>query len=134
MTTAYDTIEIARTVLIYIGIPNRNQHKMAVNINSRALANVFNMEFKFLRKKLVMIPIAALLNMMMMTLNWNTDAKESRVKAPKRLPWQSSIPALHTIESTYMKTFWTYILTPAPTPFNRYSLYTPAKHEHNVCK
>jgi hypothetical protein len=33
-----------------------------------------------------------------------------------------------------MKTFWTNILTPAPSPFSRYSLYTPAKHEHNVCK
>jgi len=26
------------------------------------------------------------------------------------------------------------MLTPAPSPFSRYSLYTPAKHEHNVCK
>jgi len=58
---------------------------MAVNINSRALANVFKMEFKFFRKKLVIMPIAALLHMMMMTLNWNTDAKESRVNAPMRL-------------------------------------------------
>jgi hypothetical protein len=58
---------------------------MAVNINSRELANVFKMEFKFFRKKLVIMPIAALLHMMMMTLNWNTDAKESRVNAPMRL-------------------------------------------------
>jgi len=56
-----------------------------VNINSRALANVFKIEFKFFRKKLVIMPIAALLHMMMMTLNWNTDAKESRVNAPIRL-------------------------------------------------
>jgi hypothetical protein len=26
------------------------------------------------------------------------------------------------------------MLTPAPSPFSRYSLYTPAKHEHSVCK
>lgn len=56
------------TVFNSMVIENTILHKMAVNINSNALAKVFKMEFKFFKKKLVIIPMAALLNMIRTTL------------------------------------------------------------------
>ena len=81
------------------------RHNTAVNRSSSALANVFNMEFKYLRKKLVMIPTAQLLNIIMKTCGRNISARFSMLKALKIFPWTNKINALHKIESRYMNTF-----------------------------
>lgn len=78
---AYDTIRIAMTVNKVIGIPKINQLRTAVNINSKALANVFNMELSFFRKRDVTIPIPALLKMIDTTLMVRMDLILSDVKA-----------------------------------------------------
>jgi hypothetical protein len=88
-----------------MGMPNRSQQKTAVNINSKALANVFKMEFRFLRKKLVIIPIAALLIMISRTVGRNTAARAVGSNASCRLPCTRRTQALHKMESTYMNTF-----------------------------
>lgn len=60
-------MKIARKVNMSTGMPNIIQHKIAVNINSNALANVFKMELRLRRKRLVTMPMAALLKAIMMT-------------------------------------------------------------------
>ena len=110
-----------------------NQHRTAVNINSNALAKVFNIEFSDRKNKLTTIPMAALLIMIDTTLTWRMDDRLAAVKAPVSSPWYVRMRQLQTIESKYINTFCTMMWISLPLPFNRYSLYTPAKHEQNTC-
>jgi len=65
---AYETIAIAMTVVKSSGIPKIIQESTAVNINSKALANVFKIELRDFKKRLVTIPIRALFIIIKMTL------------------------------------------------------------------
>ena len=53
-------MNMAATVYMSTAMPNIIQHSTAVNMSSKALANVFRMEFKLRKKRLVTIPMAAL--------------------------------------------------------------------------
>lgn len=76
------------------------------------------------------MPMAALFIIIMITLNVNNARRLFALNAVIRFPWRISSATLHTIESIYMNTFWIKMLMRAPSPFSKYSLYTPAKHEH----
>ena len=120
--TAKLTMLMARAVLKVIGIPKSIQHNIAVKTSSKALAKVFTIEFRFFKKKLVIIPIAALLNMIKRTLGSMKILGPALLNASKRLPCISSTAILHSILSMYMNTFCTKIFTFVPSPFKRYSL------------
>lgn len=66
--TAYDTIAIAIKVKTSTGIPKMNQHNTAVNMISNALAKVFRIELRRCKNNAVVMPMAALLNMIAKTL------------------------------------------------------------------
>ena len=131
-TVAADTMKIAKTVYMSIAIPKIIQHNTAVNISSKALANVFKMEFKFLRNRLVTIPMAALFTTMIKTPGCKMAEMLLGWKALVSSPLKPSTTALQTMESRYMKTFCSMMWTSTPLSFNRYSLYTPAKQELNT--
>lgn len=96
---------MASTVLRWIGMPKSSQQKTAVNMSSRALANVFKIELRVLRKKLVIMPMAALFSMISSTVGRRTAPRAAGWNAACMLPCTISTPALQMIESTYMNTF-----------------------------
>ena len=131
--TAILTIKIATTVYISMAIPKINQHRTAVNISSKALAKVFKIEFRFLKNRLVVMPMAALLNMIARTMGLPSEATLSTVKAPVSSPRKPNTTTLQKMESTYMNMFCIIMCTSQPRSLSRYSLYTPAKQDANTC-
>ena len=122
-------------------MPKNIQARMPVNMSSNALANVFNIELSDFKNKLVTIPIAALLRIIINTFQWNTRLSESQDKASNKPPPPLSLSSgtqklssntLQIIESTYMNAFWSIMSTVFSFSFSRYSLQTPAKHELNT--
>ena len=59
---------MATAVKTFTGIPNKNHERTAVNINSKALANVFKIELSERRNMAVTIPMAPLLRTISKTL------------------------------------------------------------------
>ena len=70
-----------------------------------------------MRKREVTMPTTALLRTMATTKNCVREARETPSKAVDRSPLTNITPRLHTIESTYMKTFWTMMWTSLPATF-----------------
>lgn len=134
--TAQLTIAIEITVFVLIGILNKIQQSSAVKINSIALANVFSIEFKFFKKKLVIIPTKALFSIINITIGC-TDALISTLLSVSLSPFLNVLnitiaTILQKMLSMYINTFCTKMLISAPCCLSRYSLYTPAKQEHIV--
>ena len=125
---------MATIVLNLISNPNIIQLKRAVRMSSSALAKVFKILFKFFKNKLVVIPINELFTIITMTRGLRIGVIDSLVKISRVFPWLVSTKTFHKIESRYINTFWMKILTFPPSSFSKYSLYTPARHEHRVWK
>lgn len=135
--TAKLTIAIEITVFALIGILNRSQQNIAVNISSIALANVFNIEFKFFKKKLVIIPTNALFNIINITIGCTNTLLLTLLNILLKLfflniPNATITTMLQKILSMYINTFCTNMLISAPCCLSKYSLYTPARQEHIV--
>ena len=109
-------------VLIWIGIEKIIQHKTAVNINSIALANIFKIEFKFFKNKLVVIPASALLKIIKRTGITNTCDSDCLLNADINSPLKYKSETLQIIESTYINIFCIKIFTSAPLSLSKYSL------------
>lgn len=100
---------------------------IAVMTSSRAEANILRIELKLLRNRLVMIPQSALLNITMNTSGSKSTSEIvwigfSTKEFDSLLETNKSTIKLHTIESTYMNTFWTIKWTPAPVSLTRNSV------------
>lgn len=96
---------MATKVKMSTGIPKINQHRTAVNIISKALANVFSIELSRCKNRAVVIPMAALLSTIANTLPWNIELMLSLVNAPDKVPLNQRTAMLQKTESTYMKKF-----------------------------
>ena len=81
MTTATEMRPRARTVWRLRGMPSTGTLSTAVTTSSRALANAFNIEFNFLRNKLVTIPRTELLIISSSTRGCLMESNAGRVKA-----------------------------------------------------
>lgn len=105
------------------GTLNKTNDNKAINDNSTPLACTLRIEFRFFKKKLVEMPMAAILTAMAATIGsakifdqvWN----EVRRARP---PVNARNEALQTMQLVYMKTFWTIIGATAADPFRRNSL------------
>jgi len=121
-----------------MGMLNKIQHNIAVKINSIALAKVFSIEFKVFRKKLVIIPTSELFNIIRITFGCRNIPISTllNVSLTPLVNMLNKIIAtiLQKILSTYINTFCIKMSMSAPCRFSKYSLYTPAKQEHVVCK
>ena len=124
----------ATNVYISMGMPKIIQHRTAVNISSKAEANVFRIEFRARKKREVTMPIAALLTMMESTDGRAIAVNPAMVKAVNNSPFRPRAMTLHRMDCTYMNTLAIMMCTSQPVSFNRYSLYTPAKHEQKTCR
>lgn len=136
--TARLTIVIETMVLVLMGILNKIQHSIAVKISSTALAKVFRIEFKFLRKKLVIIPTSELFNIIRITFGCK-NVPNSTLLSVSLTPFVNTLnrtiaTMLQKILSIYINTFCIKMSMSAPCRFSKYSLYTPAKQEHVVWK
>ena len=102
---ADDTITMAKTVNQSMAIPNIIQHKTAVNISSKALAKVFSIELSDRKNKLTTIPMAALFNIIQITLVCAMEDRLVKVNAPVSSPLNARTIMLQMMEFKYMKTF-----------------------------
>jgi len=125
-------------VFALMGMLNKIQHNIAVKINSIALAKVFSIEFKVFRKKLVIIPTSELFNIIRITFGCRNVPISTlfNVSLTPLVNMLNKIIAtiLQKILSIYINTFCIKMSMSAPCRFSKYSLYTPAKQEHVVCK
>lgn len=136
--TAKLTIAIETMVFVLIGMLNKIQHNTAVKISSTALAKVFSIEFKVFRKKLVIIPTSELFNIIKITFGCRNVLISTLVSVSLTLFVntlnRTIATMLQKILSMYINTFCIKMSMSAPCCFSKYSLYTPAKQEHVVCK
>lgn len=134
--TAKLTIVIETMVFVLMGMLNKIQHNNAVKINSTALAKVFSIEFKVLRKKLVIIPTSELFNIIKITFGCKNVSISTLVSVSLTLFVntlnRTIATMLQKILSIYINTFCIKMSMSAPCCFSKYSLYTPAKQEHVV--
>lgn len=136
--TAKLTRVIEMMVFVLIGTLNKIQHSTAVKISSTALAKVFSMEFKVFRKKLVIIPTSELFSIIKITFGCRSVSISILVSV-LLTPFVNTLKRtiatmLQKILSMYINTFCIKMSMSAPCRFSKYSLYTPAKQEHVVCK
>lgn len=125
-------------VFVLTGMLNKIQQSIAVKISSTALAKVFSIEFKVFRKKLVIIPTRELFNIIRITFGCrNVPISILLNVSPTsfvNILNRTITIMLQKILSIYINTFCIKMSMSAPCRFSKYSLYTPAKQEHVVCK
>lgn len=136
--TAKLTKAIETMVFVLMGMLNKIQHSIAVKISSIALAKVFRIEFNVFRKKLVIIPTSELFNIIRITFGCRSVSISTLVNVSP-MPFVNTLKRtiatmLQKILSMYINTFCIKMSMSAPCLFSKYSLYTPAKQEHVVCK
>lgn len=129
---------IETMVFALTGMLNKIQHSIAVKISSTALAKVFSIEFNVFRKKLVIIPTRELFNIIRITFGCR-NIPISTLLSVSLTPFVNILnrtiaTMLQKMLSMYINTFCIKMSMSAPCRFSKYSLYTPAKQEHVVCK